>query len=82
MRSAGLSGLGESTPKIFGLRLRSQSAALWSSPGYWVVYAGVPPKRSTAPVRSSRTSPSRRSTPAAARLVGGDVLARLDAGDV
>ena len=52
MRSAGLSGLGESTPKIFGLRLRSQSTALWSRPGYWVVYSGVPPKRSTAPVRS------------------------------
>ena len=68
------------------LRSRSQSAALWSRPGYCVVYSGVPPKRSAAPVRSRSTSPSTqvdgRLGERALEVLRGDVLARRDARDV
>jgi hypothetical protein len=66
VREIGLSGLGESTPKAFTPRSRSHSAADSSSPGYWLVYSGVPPRRSTAPVRISRIIPRSIGTPPAA----------------
>ena len=86
MRSAGLSGLGESTPKIFGLRSRSQSAALWfESRVLCRVLPRAPEALGRPRAQQEHVSLAQfggRLPRRALQVLGGDVLARRDVGDV